>query len=136
VGNVSRGTPRRDPCQESLTAPGRASTIGSVSAAWDNWQRLRQEPEADPIEVLRAISAFQKYFAAIEKEAIKVARSQDRTWHEIGDALGRSRQAIWQRAGSRVDESKAADWQALGQRLEDSWATSAEVRHNIGMSPP
>ena len=107
-----------------------------MSAAWDNWERLRRDPEADPIEVLKAISAFQKYFAAIEKEAIRVARSQGSTWHEIGAALGRSRQAIWQRAGSRVDESKAADWQALGQLLEDSWATSAEVRHKIGMSPP
>jgi hypothetical protein len=85
---------------------------------------------------LRAISAFQKYFAAIEKEAAKVARSQNRTWHEIGAALERSRQAVWQCAASRVDESKAADWQALGRLLEESWATSAEVRHNIRMSPP
>jgi hypothetical protein len=108
----------------------------SMSEAWDNWERLRQDPEADPIEVLRAISAFQKYFAAIEKEAVKVARSQSRTWHEVGAALGRSRQAVWQRAASRVDESKQADWQALGQLLEDSWATSAEVRNKIGMSPP
>jgi hypothetical protein len=107
-----------------------------MSAAWENWERLRRDPKADPLEVLKAISAFQKYFAAIENEAVKVARSQDRTWQEIGAALGRSRQAIWQRAASRVDGSKAADWQALGQRLEDSWATSAEVRHNIGMSPP
>jgi len=50
----------------------------SMSDAWDNWERLRQNPEADPIEVLRAISGFQKYFAAIEKEAVKVARSQNR----------------------------------------------------------
>jgi hypothetical protein len=107
-----------------------------MSDAWDNWERLRQNPEADPIEVLQAISAFQKYFAAIEKEAVKVARSQNRTWHEIGAALGRSRQALWQRAASRVDEPKAAEWQALGRLLEDSWATSAEVRHNIGMLPP
>jgi hypothetical protein len=107
-----------------------------MSDAWNNWERLRQNPEADPIEVLRAISSFQKYFAAIEKEAVKVARSQDHTWQEIGAALGRSRQAIWQRAASRVDESKTPDWHALGQLLEDSWVTSAEVRHNIGMSPP
>ena len=107
-----------------------------MSSAWDNWERLRQDPEADPLAVLRTISAFQKYFAAIESEAVKVARAQDRTWQEIGTALGRSRQAIWQRAASRVDESKAADWQALGRLLEESWATSAEVRHNIGLSPP
>ncbi len=94
-------------------------------------------PSAEPLEVLRAISAFQKYFAAIEVEAVRVARSQSHTWHEIGAALGRSRQAVWQRAASsRVDDAKVADWQALGRLLEDSWATSAEVRHNIGLSPP
>lgn len=107
-----------------------------MSEAWDNWERLRQDPQADPIEVLRAISAFQKYFDAIEKEAVRVARSQDCTWQDIGAALGRSRQAIWQRAASRADESKKADWEALGQQLEESWATSAEVRHRIGLSPP
>lgn len=107
-----------------------------MSDAWNNWERLRQDPRADPVEVLRAISAFQKYFAAIEKEAVRVARAQNRTWHEIGAALGRSRQAVWQRASSRVDTSKEADRQALGRLLEDSWATSADVRHNIGMPPP
>jgi hypothetical protein len=107
-----------------------------MSKSWENWERLRQNPEADPIEVLRAISAFQKYFAAIEKEAVKVARSQDHTWQEIGAALGRSRQALWQRMASQADQSKRADWETLGRLLEDSWATSAEVRHKIGISPP
>ena len=107
-----------------------------MSEAWDNWDRLRQDQNADPIEVLRAVSAFQKYFAAIEKEAVKVARSQERTWQEIGAALGRSRQAIWQRAASRANESKAAEWEALGQLMEESWARSAEVRQTIGLPPP
>ena len=107
-----------------------------MSTAWDNWERLRKDPNADPIEVLRAISAFQKYFSAIEKEAVRVARSQERTWQEIGAALGRSRQALWQRTASRSDGPKAAEWEALGKLLADSWATSAEVRHQIGMSPP
>lgn len=107
-----------------------------MSDAWDDWERLRQDPDADPIEVLSAISSFQKYFAAIEKEAVKVARSQNRTWQEIGAALGRSRQALWQRAASRSSDAKKADWEALGRRLEESWATSAEVRHKIGMPPP
>jgi hypothetical protein len=107
-----------------------------MSEAWNNWEHLRQDPEADALEVLRAISAFQKYFAAIEREAVTVARAQNRTWREIGAALGRSRQAIWQRAASRIDDPKAADWDALGRVLEESWATSAEVRHNIGIPPP
>ena len=108
----------------------------SMSDAWENWERLRQNPEADPIEVLQAVSSFQKYFAAIEKEAVKVARSQNHTWNEIGAALGRSRQAIWQRSDSRTDQPKRVDWEAHRRMLEDSWATSAEVRHKIGMPPP
>ena len=107
-----------------------------MSDAWNNWERLRQDPDADPIEVLRAISSFQKYFAAIEKEAVKVARSQHRTWQEIGAALGRSRQALWQRAASRETDLKKAEWEALGRRIEESWATSADVRHKIGMELP
>lgn len=108
-----------------------------MSAAWDNWERLRQGPDADPLEVLRALSAFQKYFAAIEKEAVRVARSQNRTWQEIGDALGRTRQAVWQqRAASQVGGSKAPDWEAIGRLVEGSWAKAAEVRHNMGMRLP
>jgi hypothetical protein len=103
---------------------------------WNKWEKLRKSPDPDPIEVLRAVAAFQKYFATIEKEAIKVARSQDQTWQEIGAALGKTRQALWQRVASRDDEAKAAHWEAIWRALEDSWAQSAEVRHNVGLAPP
>jgi hypothetical protein len=106
------------------------------NTAWENWEQLRESSDPDPLEVLKAISVFQKYFAAIEKEAVRVARSRNRTWHEIGAALGRTRQAVWQRAASRSDDPKAAHWEALGQVIDDSWARSAEVRHRVGMSPP
>ena len=136
---VSTQSVRSGPvCQGTLTRLGSGARMGPMtrSSAWDDWEQLRQSPDPDPIEVLRAISSFQKYFAAIEKEAVKVARSQNRTWREIGAALGRTRQAIWQRAGLRSDEESAARWEALGQQIETSWATSAEVRHKVGMPPP
>lgn len=109
-----------------------------MSDAWSDWERLRKDPDADPVEVLKAVSVFQRYFAAIEKEAVDVARSQGRTWHEIGQALGRSRQAIQQRAASPGWQRVAAleGWHALQRRLDDSWARAAEVRHNVGMAPP
>ena len=107
-----------------------------MSEAWENWDRLRQDPDADPIDVFRAVASFQKYFAAIEKEAVTVARSQNRTWQEIGNALGRSRQALWQRAASRSGDTKNRDWEALGRQIEGAWVTSAQVRHKIGMSLP
>jgi hypothetical protein len=103
---------------------------------WNKWERLRRSPDPDPIEVLKVVAAFQNYFAMIEKEAIKVARAQNRTWQEIGAALGKTRQALWQRADSRGDQASAAHWAAIRQALDDSWAQSAEVRHNVGMAPP
>ena len=106
------------------------------SSAWDKWENLRRSEDPDPIEVLKALATFQKYFAKVEMEAVRVARSQNRTWQEIGATLGRTRQALWQRSASRSGEAKAANWQSLRQDLEDSWAQAAEVRHNVGLSPP
>jgi hypothetical protein len=105
------------------------------ASGWDEWERLRGDPDPDPIAVLEAVSAFQRYFAAIEREAIRVARSQDRTWQEIADALGRTRQALWQRAASRSDESKRPRWREIRREAEASWERTAEVRHKIGLPP-
>jgi hypothetical protein len=105
------------------------------SSAWDKWEKLRKSPDPDPIEVLKAVAVFQKYFATVEKEAVKVARSQNRTWQEIGTALGRTRQALWQRAASRGTETQSAHWDEIWRNLDDSWAQTAEVRHNVGMAP-
>jgi hypothetical protein len=41
-------------------------------SAWGQLGSPPPEPGSDPIEALRAISAFQKYFAAIGKDAVKV----------------------------------------------------------------
>jgi hypothetical protein len=101
-------------------------------SAWDEWERLRTDPDPDPIEVLKAISGFQRYFAAIEKEAIRVARSQERTWQEIGAALGRTRQALWQRVASRNDEGEEPRWPEI---LEAAWVQTASVRYRVGLPP-
>jgi hypothetical protein len=103
---------------------------------WTSWEQLRKSPDPDPIEVLRAVSAFQRYFAAIEREAINVARSQDRTWDEIGAALGRTRQAVWQRVDSRsADSAERARWREIRRAMEGAWAQSAAIRHEIGLPP-
>jgi hypothetical protein len=98
-------------------------------AAWERWDVLRSTADADPIEVLEVVAHFQKYFAAIEREAIRVARAQGRTWSEIGAALGRTRQAIWQRAGSGITEE-------VLRMHEESWTRSAEVHFKIGAKLP
>jgi hypothetical protein len=108
----------------------------TAASAWDRWEELRQSDDPDPIEVLTAIAAFQKYFTAIENEAVKVARAQGRAWQEIGGALGRSRQALWQRSGSpRGDDVVGARWKEIKHAVEDWYEHTAEVRYRTGLPP-
>ena len=104
----------------------------ATTTAWQDWEQLCGSQDPDPIEVLEAVAAFQRYFAAVEREAIKAARSQGRTWQEIGTALHRSRQALWQRVASRHDDPGRAEWPDV---LEASWVQTAEVRHQVGLPP-
>ena len=95
-------------------------------SSWERWESLRSSPDPDPIDVLQAVSDFQNYFKAIEREATRIARAQGRTWKEIGSALGLTKQAVWQRADS--EELKGA--------VEEGWEKIAEVRSSIGLDPP
>ena len=94
---------------------------------WDAWEALRSNPDPDPIEVLRAVAPLKEYFASIEREAIRVARARDRTWDEIGSALGKTRQAIWQRVGARAPDVENA--------FKERWALSAEVDLKLRANP-
>lgn len=93
---------------------------------WEQWESLRSSEDPDPIEVLETIAYFQRYFKAVEREAIRVARAQGHTWKEIGSAVGRTRQAVWQRTDSE-------DFRRLS---EEGWSRSAEVRFQIGLDVP
>jgi len=93
---------------------------------WERWESLRSSEDPDPIEVLETVAYFQRYFKAVEREAIRAARGRSHTWEEIGSALGRTRQAVWQRADS----------EALKRISEDGWSRSAEVRFKIGLDLP
>jgi uncharacterized NAD(P)/FAD-binding protein YdhS len=77
------------------------------------------------MEVLEAVASFQRYFKAIEREAIQAARAQGRTWNDIGNALGKTRQAAWQ-------TGKAAEMEHL---LREGRARHAEARFRIGLDP-
>lgn len=101
-----------------------------ADAAWQAWESLRSQPDPDPLKVLEAVTAFQAYFSAIEREAVKVARAKGHTWSEIGAAVGKTGQAVWQRVASRRD---ATD---LVRQFEESWTRSAEVHFKLGMAPP
>jgi hypothetical protein len=98
-------------------------------SAWTTWEALRTNLDPDPIEILQNVAHFQKYFSAIERQAIRAARAQGHTWAEIGSALGKTRQAIWQRVGApRSEDLKRVD--------EEWWARSAAIHLSVGASPP
>ena len=94
---------------------------------WDSWEALRSSRDPDPIDVLRAVAPLKEYFSSIEREAIRVARAQGRTWDEIGSALGKTRQAIWQRVGARAPDVERA--------FKERWALSAEVALKLRANP-
>jgi hypothetical protein len=94
---------------------------------WDTWEALRSGSDPDPIEVLRTVAPLQEYFSSIEREAIRVARAQGRTWDEIGSALGKTRQAIWQRVGTRAPDA--------GRAFKERWALNAEVNLKLRANP-
>ena len=73
-------------------------------SAWESWDRLIHARGADPIDVLRAASQFQRYFEAVQGAAAKAAHRDGRTWDEIGQALGISRQAAWERFATSEHE--------------------------------
>jgi hypothetical protein len=92
---------------------------------WARWESLRTEPDPDPIEILGAVASFQRYFKAIEREAIQAARAQGRTWNEIGNAVGKTRQAVWESAKSRDVE----------RLITEGRSRRADVRFRIGLDP-
>jgi hypothetical protein len=76
---------------------------------WEAWERIRESPDPDPLEVLRVTAVLTSYFQAAQNEAISFARAAGLSWEQIAQSLGQSRQRLWQRA------SRDATLQALLQ---------------------
>jgi hypothetical protein len=79
-------------------------------------EQVLDDRGADPLEVLREVSKYQRYLSAIEDQAVTAARSAGRTWEEIAGAVGNSRQAAWKR------------WRSRGPDLGDSLTSRPEGR--------
>jgi len=69
-------------------------------SVWGQWQALLSAENPDLLKILKLGAQLQAYFAAVERETLKVARATGVTWAQLGEALGTSRQAVWQRATS------------------------------------
>ena len=65
---------------------------------WDEWEALLSAESPDLLGILKLGAQLQAYFAAVERETLKVARATGLTWAQLGEAVGTSRQAVWQRA--------------------------------------
>jgi len=78
--------------------------MSSDFSAWEAWDRLINRRDADPLEVLRAASQFQRYFGAVQGAAARAARGEGNTWDQIGQAPGVSRQAAWERFATSEHE--------------------------------
>lgn len=52
--------------------------------------------DADPLAALQALQDQERELAQIRRDLIAEARSQGRSWSEIGMALGVSKQAAWE----------------------------------------
>lgn len=71
--------------------PGDGSTV-SINSASD-----------DALDLLGLLSSTQEQVARWRREAVARARRQDRSWSEIGAALGISRQAAWEQFSADVE---------------------------------
>lgn len=74
---------------------------------WERWQLLAADPDVDPLDVIRASGEYQRYFAAVERQAVRAAKANGTSWELIGEALGTSRQAVWQRYRKVVTDARA-----------------------------
>jgi hypothetical protein len=69
----------------------------NADEAWERWRRITQGDAADPLEVLRLVAMFERYFDAVETQAVRAARAAGRSWQEISKALGVRKQSAWER---------------------------------------
>jgi hypothetical protein len=65
--------------------------------------------DPDPMEVIRLAGTYQRYLFEIQDKAVRAARSQGRTWEEIGEAVGTTRQAAWQRFSKMAPANPSAE---------------------------
>ncbi len=108
---------------------------------WERWERTIRDPNVDPLEVLTVSGMYQRYFDAVQREAVRVARAGGRSWADIADAAGIAKQSAWEKwkdvSRAREDlqrqfdegaEEQVRRWQhAMGEQIA-RLAQSGELR--------
>ena len=69
----------------------------AADGRWERWERTIRDPKVDPLEVLTVSGMYQRYFDAVQREAVRVARAEGRSWADIADAAGITKQSAWEK---------------------------------------
>jgi hypothetical protein len=64
---------------------------------WEGLERALSDRSLGPLEVLREVTKYQRFLAAIEARAVSAARSHGDTWEQIAEVGGVTRQGAWKR---------------------------------------
>lgn len=91
-GDVGSSSRLDDPMSTTFTFSSADGSAVSIDSSSD-----------DALDVLGFLSSTQEQVGRWRREAVVQARSQGRSWAEIGAALGMSRQAAWEQFSSDVD---------------------------------
>ena len=93
----------RTRCQVILT------DVSATDDLWQQWRRLTKSASPDPLEVAKLASTFERYFDAVNTEAVKAARKSGHSWEEVAATLGTSRQSAWERY-RMAERSRSGRW--------------------------
>src|SRR5437899_13003470 len=89
---------------------------------WERWERIVKDKNADPLEVLTVSTMYQRYFDAVQREAVRVARAAGRSWAEIADAVGIAKQSAWEKwkdvSVERADLQQQVDERVARERRQ------------------
>src|SRR4051812_5341694 len=67
------------------------------SELWSRWETVVGSGKADPLEVISLAQRLHRYLEAVEKSAVKAARSGGASWQDIAEAAGTTRQSAWEK---------------------------------------
>jgi hypothetical protein len=73
---------------------------------WEAWQQVIGRDDVDPLEVLSAAAMYERYFQEVQRHAVRVARSDGRSWQEIADTVGATKQSTWQKWRSQKERAR------------------------------
>ena len=100
-------------------------------SVWGQWQALLGAENPDLLKILKLGAQLQAYFAAVERETLKVARATGVTWAQLGEALGTSRQAVWQRATSPSARTPGTRSGSLSSLDEDHYERLRKAMEDV-----